>query len=80
MASECRKLRYNNNVIYKSINPTTSRSIEATNLIRNRVMCYKCNNFGHIARDHRLQTNQFGPRYGNRVIACHIYNNLGHTI
>lgn len=47
--------------------------------IRNGVMYYKCNNFAHIARDCRLQTNQFGPRYGKRVIACHICNNLGHT-
>lgn len=43
--NECRKPRYNNNGMYESTNPTASRPIGATNVIRNGVMCYKCNNF-----------------------------------
>lgn len=52
-ANECRKPRFNNNT-YQGTIPIASRPIGATNVIRNGVVCYKCNNFGHIARDCRL--------------------------
>lgn len=80
-SNEYKKPRYNNNNngIYESTNPATSKPLGEKNVIRNRVMCYKCNNFGHIARKYRLQTNQFGPRYGNDEITCQIFKNFGHT-
>ena len=70
-SNKCRKPRYNNNSgMYESTNLAFGRPIGENNVIKNGFMCYKCNKFGHIARDRRLQNNQFGPRYQKNVIAC----------
>lgn len=77
-ASECRRPRFNSNMCQRT-NPAASRPIGATNVIRNGIMCHKCNKFGHIARDCRLKLSELGPSYGNNVIVSQICNNMGHT-
>lgn len=52
-ANGCRTLGFNNNM-YKDTKLAASRPIGATNFIRNGVMCYNWNNFGHISRNYRL--------------------------
>ena len=52
---ECNKPKFNNDnsIMFRGTNSTTSRPIRGTNIIRNGIMCYKSNNFGHIPRDCR---------------------------
>lgn len=51
---ECTKPRFNDdNRMYGSANSGTSKPLEIPYVIRNGVMCYKFNNFRHIARDCR---------------------------
>ena len=55
------------------------RPLRTNNFINNGVTCYKCNNFGHMAGDCRLQVNHKGPRYGNSIVTCYNCNNLDHA-
>ena len=52
-AIECKEPRFNNDNsrIFRGTNHVSNRPIGGTNVIRNGIMCYKCNNFGYILRD-----------------------------
>ena len=80
ISSECRKPNKKSNVrMSERTNNVASRLLGMNNIITNGVICNKCNNFGHIVSDCRLQINQFRSRYVNGVVSCHFCNNLGYT-
>ena len=44
---------------------------------RRQIVCYKCNNFGHIAQNRHAPDDQQNPR--SRTPVCQLCNNFGHT-
>ena len=46
-----------NSRMFRGTNPTGRRSSEGTKRMRRNIVCYKCNNFGLIARNHKSPIN-----------------------
>ena len=67
-----------NSRMFRGTNPTGRRSEEGNNGARNNIVSYKCNEFGHIARNGGALINQLGPRFGNNAPVCQLCNNFGY--
>ena len=72
-----RMSRYTNHVDRRRSNERTLRegiSYED----RRHIVCYKCNNLGHIAQNCHAPDNQQNPR--SRAPICQLCNNFRHTM
>ena len=73
--------------MFRNTNPTCnerrrsqSRSTNGkrANGVRNQIVCYKCNNLGHIARNYKGPDSQNGTNHRRNALACQLCNNFGH--
>ena len=81
-AVNCKKPKFDhsnsNSRMFRGTNPTWRRSDEGKNGMRSNIVCYKCNKFGHIAKNYKVIVNQPKPSFGNNAPICQLCNNFGH--
>ena len=85
---DCRKPKYDNyrrnSRMSRNTTPTDKRSNERTSKEeipyedRRQIVCYKCNNLGHIVQNFHAPNDQQNPR--SRALVCQLYNNFGHIV
>lgn len=54
-----------------------SNERERANGIMSNIICYKCNNFGHISINCKAPVNQNGPNQRRSTLVCQLCNNFG---
>ena len=52
--------------------------VERSNKTRSNIVCYKCNNFEHIARNCRAPVNHNEPNQRRSTPVCQLCNDFGH--
>ena len=72
--------RNQNNRMFRNTNHASSirRSHNNESGERRQIICYICNNLGHIARNCRAPNNKYNEKIRN-VPVCHLCNNFGYT-
>ena len=62
----------------RNFRETRPNNGDRSNEGRNQIMCYKCNNFGHIVRNFRAPLNQIESNMRNRALVCQLCNKFGY--